>query len=477
MKQDKIEQNSKVRVRFAPSPTGFLHIGSLRTALFNWLFARHHNGDFLVRVEDTDRQRFTKEHEQAIVTSLQWAGIEADESFVYQHARQKEHCLALEKLLEQGKAYRCFCSQDDLQKKRELAEQNKETYSYDGTCRMLSKEEFDATKQHVVRFKVPDGLTTITFDDMVRGQVTLTKEHLDDFILMRSDGTMTYNFAVVVDDIFMQITHIIRGEDHIVNTGKQILLYQAYDAYIPQFAHVPLILSATGQKLSKRDAAVAVSDYKDQGILADALCNYLIRLGWSHGDQEIFSREEMITYFDVANIGKKGAVFDTVKLLWLNGVYIKQKTSEELLSLIQVNLGINFVEKLSAWSLQQLHASLQLFQDRSQTLQELVDGVLSLYEVPENYDAESFNKWVDQTTGNILHLLQAKLEAASFEQEYIKKLLKEVAAEVDVKFPKIAQPIRIALSGSSNGPGVIEMMLILGKKETLQRLAKLCQKI
>lgn len=471
-----IQNNRKVRVRFAPSPTGFLHIGSLRTALFNWLFARHHKGDFLVRVEDTDRQRFTKEHEQAIVTSLQWAGISADEPFVYQHDRQAEHRSALEKLIAAGKAYRCFCSQELLQEKREAAEAKKETYSYDGTCR---EQNLADSGQHdfVVRFKVPGDITTVDFHDLIRGDVKLTQEHLDDFVLMRTDGSMTYNFAVVIDDAFMDITHVIRGEDHIVNTGKQILLYRAFDWQIPTFAHLPLILSATGQKLSKRDAAVAVFDYKDQGVLADALCNYLVRLGWSHKDQEIFSKEEMIALFDVDGVGKKGSVFDTVKLLWVNSVYIKDADTKSLYSQIQLNLGINVIEKFALWSAEQIDMAFNLYKDRSQTLVELLDQIESLYQTEKEYDQASFTKWVDQETGNILHLLQARVEDIAFDADSLKGMVKEVVASCSVKFPKVAQPIRIALVGSSNGPGVVEMMMILGRDEVLQRLANLAKQM
>src|SRR3990167_6202959 len=325
-----IKNKNKVRVRFAPSPTGFLHIGGLRTALFNWLFAHHEGGQFLVRIEDTDRNRFSQEYEYAIISSLQWAGIRADEPFVYQHARQSEHQKAVDELITKDKAYYCFCSIDELQQKREFAQDEKETYIYDRACRNKKPTKEDIkNNSYVVRFKVEVDADFLYFDDLIRGKVSLPTEHIDDFVICRSDGGMTYNFAVVVDDHFMRISHVIRGEDHIVNTGKQILLYQAFGWSIPQFGHVSLILGSSGQKLSKRDAAVGVQDYKEKGFLADALCNYLVRLGWSHGDQEIFSVEEMMQHFDIATVSTHGAIFDYNKLLWMNSVYIKAKSAQE----------------------------------------------------------------------------------------------------------------------------------------------------
>ena len=470
-------KNRKVRVRFAPSPTGFLHIGSLRTALFNWLFARHNQGSFLVRVEDTDRDRFSKEHEQAIVQSLQWSGIQSDEPFVYQHDRRKEHQKAADLLIEQGKAYYCFCLQDDLQLKREKAEQNKQTYVYDQTCRNLTVSQDDLKKTSVIRFKVECEDDVVQFNDLIRGEVSLPLDHIDDFIIARSDGSMTYNFAVVQDDKFMKISHIIRGEDHIVNTGKQILLFKAFGYEIPQFAHVPLILSESGQKMSKRDDAVGVQDYRSKGILAEALSNYLVRLGWSHGDQEVFTTDELIQYFKIDDVGKKGAIFDYQKLLWLNSVYIKEKSAVELFSLIQQNLNINLVAQLSDWSQEQQQKAIMLYKDRSHTLHDLINGVLQLYNAPETYDVDSLNKWVDQQTPNVLSLFQKKLEDVDFNKDQLQALAKTIAKEQNVKFPKVAQPMRIALIGSSQGPGVFDMVEIIGKEAFFERLNRFSQSL
>ena len=467
----KDKNQSKVRVRFAPSPTGFLHIGGLRTALFNWLFAHHEGGTFLVRIEDTDRDRFSDEYEYAITSSLQWAGIKADEPLVYQHARQSEHQKAVDQLIAQGKAYYCFCSLDELQQKREAAQGEKETYIYDKSCRTRKTVKEDLKQAYVVRFKVEVDAEYLVFDDLIRGKVSLPTEHIDDFVLSRSDGSMTYNFAVVIDDHFMRISHVIRGEDHIVNTGKQILLYQAYGWSIPQFGHVSLILGSNGQKLSKRDAAVGVQDYKDKGFLADALCNYLVRLGWSHGDQEVFTTDEMIEHFNISNVSTHGAIFDYNKLLWLNSVYIKAKPAAELCALVNQNLEINLVAKTALWNQQQREAAIDLYKDRSQTLRELVAGIMSLYDAPKNYDAESLAQWVTPQTKELLDRLSIQFEQLSgFDKAAVQEYCKAFAKEQDCKFPVIAQPIRIALIGSSHGPGIFDMIEILGKDEVLARL-------
>lgn len=474
----KDKNQSKVRVRFAPSPTGFLHIGGLRTALFNWLFAQHERGAFLVRIEDTDRDRFSKEYEYAIVAALKWAGINADEPFVYQHARQSEHQKMVDELIAQGKAYYCFCTLDELQQKRESAQGEKETYIYDKTCKFIQPTKEDIKhKPYVVRFKVEIDEEFLCFDDLIRGKVSLPTEHIDDFVLARSDGSMTYNFAVVIDDHFMRISHVVRGEDHIVNTGKQILLYQAFGWSIPSFGHVSLILGSNGQKLSKRDAAVGVQDYKDKGFLADALCNYLVRLGWSHGDQEVFTIDEMITYFNVSDVSTHGAIFDYNKLLWLNSVYIKAKPAAELCALVNQNLEINLVARTSLWNQEQREAAINLYKERSQTLRELVQGVMQLYHAPVSFDAESLTQWVTSETAGMMQNLSKDLLSSQFTKENLQATLKMFAKNNDIKFPVIAQPMRIALIGSSHGPGIFEMMELLGKDETVHRLHRFCQAI
>jgi len=468
----KDKNKSKVRVRFAPSPTGFLHIGGLRTALFNWLFAQHEGGSFLVRIEDTDRARFSQDYEFAITTALQWAGIKTDEPYVYQHARQSEHQKMVNELIKKDKAYYCFCSLDELQKKRESVQEEKETYIYDRTCRLIKPMKDDLKKPHVIRFKIEFDEEFLVFDDIIRGKVSLPSEHIDDFVISRSDGSMTYNFAVVQDDHFMRISHVIRGEDHIVNTAKQILLYEAYNWKIPMFAHVPLILGSNGQKMSKRDAAVGVQDYKDKGILSDALCNYLVRLGWSHGDQEVFTTEELIKFFDVADVGKNGAIFDYNKLLWMNSVYIKAKPASELCALMYQNIDINLVTKTSLWNQEKRESAIVLYKDRSQTLRELAHGVMQLYQAPTSYDSESSTKWVTVDTSDVIQKLSKELLDVKFDKTSLQDFVKAFAKNVDCKFPVIAQPIRIALIGTSHGPGIFDMIEILGQDETLNRLQK-----
>jgi len=473
----KIKNQNKVRVRFAPSPTGFLHIGGLRTALFNWLFAHHEGGQFLVRIEDTDRDRFSQEYEYAIISSLQWAGIKADEPFVYQHARQSEHQKAIGELIAKDKAYYCFCSLDELQQKREYAQGEKETYIYDRSCRNKKPNKDDIkNNSYVVRFKVDVDAESLCFEDLIRGKVSLPTEHIDDFVLSRSDGSMTYNFAVVIDDHFMKISHVIRGEDHIVNTGKQILLYQAYGWSVPQFGHVSLILGSSGQKLSKRDAAVGVQDYKDKGFLADALCNYLVRLGWSHGDQEVFTTDEMIEYFNIHDVSTHGAIFDYNKLLWLNSVYIKNKIATELCALIQQNLNLNLVARTSLWSQERREAAIDLYKDRSQTLRELVDGVMNLYQAPQVYEAESIALWVTPEAIVKLRILADELQYVHLNKVQLQEMFKRFAKDHDTKFPTIAQLMRISLIGSSHGPGIFDMIEILGKDEMLHRLKEFCKK-
>ena len=324
---------TEVHVRFAPSPTGHLHIGGLRTAIFNWLFARHNNGAFLVRIEDTDKERSKPEYEHSILESLSWMGITTDEPITIQSARDAEHKKLIEKLIDEGKAYKCYCSLEDLVARLGYQEHQK----YDGFCKTHTPD--DPSKPYVVRFAVPRDKPTISFNDLIRGTVTFDFDQFDDFIIARSDSAPTYNFVVVVDDEDMNITHVIRGEDHISNTPKQIMLYHALGYQLPIFAHIPLILGPAGNRLSKRDAATSVLQYKQAGYLPAAFFNYLVRLGVAHGDQEVFSKEELVSLFKVKEVGKKSTIFDIQKLTWLNGVYIRKASPTNLL------LAIDSMEK------------------------------------------------------------------------------------------------------------------------------------
>lgn len=461
-----------VRVRFAPSPTGHLHIGGLRTALFNYLFAKHNNGTFLVRIEDTDRERYTKEHEDAIIRSLEWSGIVPDEALVYQFARQSEHEKALQKLLESGKAYRCFCSAESLQQKREAAEAAQGFYQYDETCRSADQSQ-DAP--HVIRFKVDVEQQVLHFQDLIRGDVSLQRNQIDDFIIARTDGSVTYNFAVVEDDHFMKISHVIRGEDHLLNTFKQILMYQALGYSVPQFAHLPLILSQSGQKLSKRDAAVSVDEYCDGGFLPDALCNYLVRLGWSHKDQEIFTKQELIDLFNLESVQKKGAIFDLEKLRWVNSVHLQNQDPETILQEVKSNLNVDLAQEFSDWSHETVVRAVSVYQSRAATLVELSDQIKALYYAPQSYDPASLEQWIDDQIKNFVSLLHEKLQAVEFEKDVLSPVIKQFCKDQGIKMGQIAQPIRIALCGTASGPGLFDMLLLLGRSESLDRLERLAK--
>lgn len=455
----------RVRVRFAPSPTGHLHIGGLRTALFNLLFARHKGGDFLLRIEDTDPERSLEKYTQEIISSLAWTDILADEPLVIQSKKIKEHAALIEQLLKTGVAYRCYCMTNP--------DASSETYfKYDGKCRVI--KQYEPNKPFVVRIKLPLEKKSILFNDLIRGPIEFDLDQFDDFIIARSDGTPMYNFVVVADDAAMGITHVIRGEEHIANTPKQIVLYEALGFQAPEFAHLPLILSQTGQKLSKRDAAVAVIDYKKQGYLPDALCNYLVRLGWSHGDQEIFTRQELIEFFTLENIGKKGAIFDQNKLEWVNSLYIKEKTSHELLALIEENVEPNWRSQFSYISQDKLCQALDLYKERVLTLRQLVDEVNLLFKGPISYSEEDKKKYLDSiavsTIDSIIDLINT---VSDFSEASLQDAIKNLAKNLHVSLATLAQPIRIALLGKTTSPGIFALLSLIGKKETLSRLSKI----
>jgi len=462
----KDSDTSLVRVRFAPSPTGHLHIGSLRTALFNYLFARHHHGEFLIRIEDTDRERSKDEYTDSILASLAWVSIQADEPMVIQSERIKRHQEVLKQLIADGKAYRCYCTSDDLKARAG----NEFFFKYDGRCRERTDQP---DLPYVIRFKLPE-FSEISFDDLIRGRVTIPRDQLDDFIIARSDGTPMYNFVVVVDDADMQITQVIRGEDHISNTPKQILLYQACGYQVPQFAHIPLILGPSGDRLSKRDGATSVLAYKELGYLPDALVNYLVRLGWAHGDQEIFSRQQLIDLFTLDAVGKKGAIFDLQKLNWLNGIYIRESSPEQLLSYIEQEIEPAFSKNCSGWNHEQLLQAIALYKGRVVTIQELIQEVALLYHGPSQYDEADMRSWITNETSEHLRLLLQTLEAIpQFNADMVSKKIKELVKGLKLKFAQMAQPIRLALIGKSSGPGVFDMLAQIGKEESIDRLAAL----
>ena len=461
-----ITPDQVVRVRFAPSPTGHLHIGGLRTALFNWLFAHHSKGVFLIRIEDTDTERSKKIYEDAIYQALDWVGIHSDEPIMVQSKCDSYHQSMVEKLLLQHKAYKCYCSSQDI---IERAGGNA-FISYDGYCRNNAQEK---DSPYVVRFRLP-AFETISFDDLVRGEVIFDRNQLDDFIIVRSDGRPIYNFVVVADDAAMNITHVIRGEDHISNTPKQILLYQALELPIPYFAHIPLILGPSGDRLSKRDGATSVLEYKKMGYLPNALINYLARLGWSYGDQEIFDRAELIHYFTLANVGKKGAIFDFEKLNWVNSVYLKKMETTAIKNYIVENIDNSFSNFFRLWDGKQLLDAISLYKERVSILTMLIQEIKLLYNGPEEYNSHDLEHWINPHSLALLGELSTHFSALDiWNAEQVTYTTKQFAKQQGIKFALIAQPIRLALIGKSDGPGVFSILEILGKKESLKRIAHL----
>lgn len=465
--------NTRVRVRFAPSPTGHLHIGSLRSALFNWLFARHSGGTFLLRIEDTDLERSRTEYTESILGAFNWLDIHSDEPLVIQSERIEAYTNVATMLLQTGRAYRCYCTPDELAK-RATVQQNgdQETYyRYDGRCRILKEMRED--QPFAIRFALPNDLEQVTFQDIIRGPITINRDQLDDFIIIRSDGMPMYNFAAVVDDAFMQISHVIRGEEHIVNTPKQIVLYQACTYQIPQFAHIPLILGPSGEKLSKRDGAVSVLEYKASGYIPDALICYLARLGWSHGDQEIFSRDELIEYFTLEAIGKKGSIFDITKLQWVNNHFIKAMTTNDIIKKIGSDLGVSLEALCSKWNIMQIHEAVRLYKDRAHTLQDIAGFVEALYHGPKrdnfvhHYTSVVTDKTKEYLEGCMVFL--QKQRNMNLDKKQIADGLSSIAKQSGINFMHIAKPMRLALFGAPEGPSIADMIMLLGIQESIAR--------
>ncbi len=429
---------SPVRVRFAPSPTGDLHIGGLRSALFNWLFARHHGGAFLVRIEDTDRERSQPTYTQAICQALRWCGLDIDEPIVYQSERSRIYEQYITYLLDHGYAY----------------------------WSPAEEEEYGTS---VVRFRIPRDRGEISFYDHIRGSVRFSCDEIGDFPLARSDGSPLYNFVVVVDDIAMRISHIIRGEDHISNTPKQLLLYEAFGAKLPQFAHVPLILGSSGQRLSKRDAATSTLAYRDRGFLPDALCNYMVRLGWSHYDQEIFTWDELIQYFSLEGINKSAAIFDYDKLRWMNSEYIRAATASELHTYITRELDSQWRDQLFRWTNTQVDAAIAVYQPRVETIVQLQEAVKLLHDRPEYGEVPQAIPWGDMTPEYLLAVADRVYELESFTPDMIKQMMKELCASYGVRLPVIAKPTRFALTGLTESPSIFDVMHVLGVEETAYR--------
>lgn len=473
-----LDNKKEVRVRFAPSPTGHLHMGGVRVAIFNWLFAKHNGGKYLLRIEDTDVLRSKKEYEESIIDSLKWLGLLPDEPIVYQMTRLEEHKKIIRSLLDKKMAYPCFCDPAKLEQKREELMKLGITPKYDGTCKDKHYTEQDLQKPHAIRFRVPDDVQFIEFDDAIRGKIRVERDQLDDFVILRQDGVPIYNFVVVVDDIFMKITHIIRGEDHISNTPKQILIYKALGAQHPVFAHLPMILGPSGQRLSKRDAAVDVQEYKKQGYLADAFFNYLVRLGWAHGDQEVFTKEELVKFFTLEHVGKKGAIFDIKKLDWLNGVYIRNSSFEKLFKAVD-DLSNNYKKELQEfWTIEQLKELFVQYGQRAAKLLDMVVDIISLAKAPTVLDLKLIEKWLHKNSADLIKLFIKEVQnLKQFEHDQLAESAKKTCEQLGLKLVDLAQPLRLALTGKTVSPGVFELIKILGKEESVKRIEFLLKQI
>jgi glutamyl-tRNA synthetase len=460
-----------VRVRFAPSPTGHLHIGGARTALFNWLYARHNKGSFILRIEDTDRTRSTEDYIDSIIEGMKWLNLDWDEGPYRQMDRFDVYRRYTEKLLDEGKAYYCYCSPEELEQRRKEALAQGKSPKYDGRCRKL--REPIAGRKPVVRFRMPlEG--EIVVHDLIRGDIIFDNKLLDDLIIMRSDGTPTYNFTVVVDDVDMNITHVIRGDDHLNNTPKQIHIYSALGYQIPLFAHLPMILGSDKTRLSKRHGATSVIAYRDMGYLPEALVNYLVRLGWSYGDQEVFTINELIEHFSFENVGKSAAVFNPDKLLWLNGQYIMTSSSAQLAELVlPFLLREKIVSDSSLPDKGWLAKAIDTLKERSKTLLELAGSLRYYIEEDVEYNVKAREKFLNEKyLPNLMEAREALNGVDDFTTAGIEKVFTSLVARLNTKLGSVAQPVRVAITGKAESPGIFEVLEIVGKEKTMKRLDK-----
>ena len=460
---------SQVRVRFAPSPTGFLHIGGVRTALFNWLFARQRQGVFILRIEDTDQSRSTDESIQAIIAGMKWVGLDWDEGPFRQTERMDLYRSHAMKLFEAGHAYWCVCKAEELEARRKEAEAKGLSPRYDGRCRHLriAHPSGDAA----LRFKAPqEGQTVI--DDLIKGTVVFDNAVMDDLIILRSNGYPTYNFSVVVDDALMGITHVVRGDDHLTNTPRQIPIFEALGFAVPRFGHLPMILGADKTRLSKRHGATSIMAYKDMGYLPDAMVNYLVRLGWSHGDQELFSRQDLIEKFSWNHVQKSAAVFNPDKLLWMNAEYIKTSSPSQVAeALVPLLEQAGLKKDVEAVSDEWLARLVVLVKERAKTLVEMVEWVRPYFGQTVTFDEEAAKKFLTSAIGPALSKLIARFEPfPSFSRPEWENSFKQLVQEEGMKMGQLAQPVRVALTGRTASPGLFEVMEVLGRDRTLFRL-------
>ncbi len=458
-----------VRTRFAPSPTGYLHLGGARTALFAWAYARRFGGTFILRIEDTDLERSTPEAVQAIIDGMQWLGLDHDEGPFYQMQRMDRYRDVIAQMLQAGTAYHCYCSPEEVEAMRERQRAAGDKPRYDGTWRPEPGKTLPAVpagRQPVVRFKNPlDG--DVSWDDAVKGTITISNREMDDLVIARPDGTPTYNFCVVVDDWDMKITHVIRGDDHVNNTPRQINILKALGGTLPVYGHVPMILGADGEKLSKRHGAVSVMDYPAQGYLREAMLNYLARLGWSHGDEEIFSMDQFCSWFDLDHLTKSPAQFNPEKLAWLNNHYIKLADNERLAELALPQLECDGAKFESAPALSEV---LGLLKDRANTITELADAAMLFYREPRP-DPALVTQHITDAARTALRQFADGAKAIEWNKEAISALMKQVLAEQQMKMPQLAMPLRLAVTGQLQTPSVDAVLLLFGRDTVLQRLS------
>jgi glutamyl-tRNA synthetase len=455
-----------VRTRFAPSPTGYLHVGGARTALFSWLYARKHGGKFVLRIEDTDLERSTAESVNAILEGMTWLGLEYDEGPFYQTKRFDRYNEVIEELLARGLAYRCNCSRERLDELRDAAMKRKEKPRYDGHCR---GREISADEPHVIRFRNPDH-GVVQVDDLIRGRVNFNNEELDDLIIRRTDGSPTYNLTVVVDDMDMQISHVIRGDDHLNNTPKQINILQAIGAELPKYSHVPMILGDDGARLSKRHGAVSVMQYRDDGYLPEALLNYLVRLGWSHGDQEVFSLDEMIELFDIDAVNKSASSFNTEKLLWLNQHYIKQSDPKRIAHLLSPHMGDLGIDPAEGADLVEV---VKAHQERARTLVEMAQMSAFCYQDFDEFEESAAKKHLRGVAREPMERMRQVLESlGDWTDENLHAAVQQVSETLAVNMGKVAQPLRVAVVGRAASPGIDVTLRLVGKAATLRRIDK-----
>ena len=456
-----------IRTRFAPSPTGFLHIGGARTALFSWLYARKHGGTFILRIEDTDIERSTPEAVNAILEGMNWLGLNYDEGPFYQTHRFDRYKAVIQEMIKAGTAYRCYCSKERLDQLRETQMANKDKPRYDGTCRHRKDQPEDAP--FCIRFANPvDGETVV--DDMVRGRVVFKNQELDDLIIARSDGTPTYNFVVVVDDMDMRITHVIHGDDHLNNTPRQMNILNALGVTPPVYAHVPMILGEDGTKLSKRHGAVGVMQYRDDGYLPEALLNYLVRLGWSHGDQEIFSIDEMYRYFDIKDINNSASAFNGSKLQWLNQHYLKTGDPVHIAQHLSFHMGQRGIDPTTGPELSEVVVAQR---ERAKTLVEMADASLYFYRDVTQYDAKAAQKNLTPDVLPALNIVHARLaDVNPWQADLIHEIVIKTAEELDLKLGKLAQPLRVALTGNTISPPIDATIKLIGREAALRRIQR-----